>query len=143
MGRRFPLPVPLVAACVALAACSLDAPAPTRGDRAGCALPGEQRMTVVRLYFGSGQASDAAWDAFAARVVTAQFPDGFTVTDGAGQWRNPATGGVARERSKVLEVAVPAGADIAAKVAAVSEAYKAEFHQQSVGVVTFRACGAF
>ena len=38
---------------------------------------------------------------------------------------------------------MPVGADIAAKAAAVSDAYKAEFHQQSVGVVTFGACGAF
>jgi len=140
MGRGL---LVVAALLVAVAGCSLEAPAPTLRVRAGCALPGEQRMTVVRLYLGRGTASDAAWDAFAARVVTAQFPDGFTVTDGEGQWRNPATGRVARERSKVLEVAAPAGADIAAKVAAVSEAYKAEFHQQSVGVVTFRACGAF
>ena len=54
-------------------------------------------MLVAELFFGRsiagrGPLSDAEWAGFAAEVVTPNFPDGFTVMDGEGQWRNPATG---------------------------------------------------
>ena len=122
-----------------LSGCALTAPDPQRS----CPVAGLSRMTMLQMYFGRGAVSDVAWNGFRDRVIAAQFPDGFTIYDAAGAWRPGPDRPTAHERAGVLEVAVPEGADIAAKVAAVSEAYKAEFHQQSVGVVTFRACGAF
>ena len=105
-------------------------------------------MLVAELFFGRGvpgrgPLTDAEWRAFAADTVTPNFPDGFTEFDGAGQWRNPATGAIAREPTKVLLVAAARAPDLAARLAAVTDAYKARFRQQSVGLVTRDACAAF
>ena len=69
-------------------------------------------MLVAELFFargGRGRApvTDAEWAEFAAQTVTPNFPDGFTVFDGQGQWRNPHTGHLARDPTKVLLVAAP------------------------------------
>jgi hypothetical protein len=40
--------------------------------------------------------------------VTPRFPDGLTVYETTGQWRDPATKAVTRERSRVLRIIVPA-----------------------------------
>ena len=67
-------------------------------------------MLVAELFFGrniNGRApvTDAEWAEFAAWVITANFPDGFTVFDGNGQWRNPQTGRIGHEPTKILLVA--------------------------------------
>ena len=113
-----------------------------------CLLPGEQRMLVAELFFSRGikgrePLSDAEWAAFAAQTVTPNFPDGFTVFDGEGQWRNPQTGLIARERTKILLVAAKREPDLAQRLSAVIDAYKARFHQQSVGIITRDSCAAF
>ncbi len=105
-------------------------------------------MLVVTLYFGEsipGRAplTAAEWSAFAAKVITPAFPDGFTVTDGDGQWMDDATHEVVRERSKVLTVAVVPGPGLAARVGGVMAAYDKAFEQSSVGVTTAEVCGAF
>jgi hypothetical protein len=61
-----------------------------------CLLPSEQRMLVAELFFGRGISgreplTDAEWAEFAARTVTPNFPEGFTVFDGEGQWRDTRT----------------------------------------------------
>ena len=113
-----------------------------------CLLPTEQRMLVAELFFGRdipgrGPLSAAEWNDFAARIVTANFPHGFTMFDGAGQWRNPATGDIAREPTKILVVAAKRSPDLAGRLSAVIDAYKERFHQQSVGVITRDSCAAF
>ena len=113
-----------------------------------CLLPGEQRMLVAELFFGRGipgraPLSDTEWSEFAAQTITPNFPDGFTSFDGDGQWLNPATGRIAGERTKILLVAVKRQADLAPRLTAVIDAYKAKFHQQSVGVITRDSCAAF
>ena len=105
-------------------------------------------MIVAELFFGRSirgrePLSDPEWAAFAAETVTPNFPAGFTVVDGVGQWRNPRTGQIAREPTKILLVAAVPDADLAHRLAAVIDAYKLRFHQQSVGVVTREACAAF
>jgi hypothetical protein len=84
---------------------------------------------------------ETAWSRFLAREVTPRFPDGLSVLDAAGQWRDP-TGRVVREPSKLV-IIVTADAEAAGKVAAIVSAYKQRFHQQSVGVVTRPVCAAF
>ena len=129
---------------IALAGCAAARPAaPYR-----CLLPSEERMLVAELFFGrniEGRAplTDAEWDTFAADIVTPNFPSGFTVFDGDGQWQNPATGRIGHERSKILLVAARRTPDLAARLAAVIAAYKARFHQQSVGIITRDACASF
>jgi hypothetical protein len=133
--------VPLIFA--ALAACSIPSPQPYM-----CLLPAEKRMLVAELFFGRDIArraslSEAEWRAFAAEIVTPNFPDGFTSFDAEGQWRNPTTGAVTRQPTKVLLVAAPRSVDLAPRLSAIIDAYKARFRQQSVGVITRDSCAAF
>jgi hypothetical protein len=97
-------------------------------------------MLVAELFFGRrirGRAplTDAEWARFAAQIITPNFPDGFTVFDGQGQWRNPQTGHIARDPTKVLLVATKRTAGLAQRLSAVIDAYKTRFHQQSVGII--------
>jgi hypothetical protein len=77
-------------------------------------------------------------------IVTPAFPDGLTVLDGNGQWRN-AAGRISREDSKVLVLVLP-GQDQAvasARLALVTAAWKARFAQESVLTVFRAGCTAF
>ena len=70
-------------------------PAASQPTPYSCLLPTEHRMLVAELFFGRGikgraPLSGAEWAEFAAQTITPNFPDGFTVFDGEGQWRNPA-----------------------------------------------------
>ncbi len=102
-------------------------------------------MAELVLYFGQdipggGEVDQPAWAAFAGRVLTPAFPDGFTEYDASGQWRDAATGRLVQERTRVVQVFGPAPA---ARVAGVTAAYRAQFRQVSVGVVSREACAAF
>jgi hypothetical protein len=103
---------------------------------------------VTELFFGrdiAGRAplSDLEWSRFAASAIATEFPDGFTVLDGEGEWRDPATHTMVRERTKILLVASVESDDTAARIARISEGYRRSFAQTSVGVLGFDACGAF
>ena len=105
-------------------------------------------MLVAELFFGRGMkvrapVSDAEWADFAEQTVTPNFPDGFTVFDGEGQWRNPQTGQIASARTKILIVAAERTPDLAQRLSAVIDAYKGRFRQQSVGIITRDSCAAF
>jgi hypothetical protein len=118
------------------------------GAQAGCPLPSEVRMTIVTLYFGESIAGKPAltprqWAEFAARIITPAFPDGFTISDGQGQWRDPGSGAILRENSKILTVAVAPSPGLAAKIQAVTTAYDRLYDQQSVGITTTDSCGEF
>jgi hypothetical protein len=115
---------------------------------AACPLPSQRAMVVAELYFGRAIAGRAPltedeWRGFAAEVVSAQFPDGFTAFDGDGAWRDPATGATVREPTKVLVVAVAPSQDLPARLTAVIDAYRTRYHQKSVGLITTTACAAF
>jgi hypothetical protein len=106
-------------------------------------------MHVAELFFGRYRAgrpavSDAEWADFLNTVITSNFPDGLTVFDGYGQWRNPQTGVIGRsEGVKIVLVAVKTGLDVAGRFQTVIDAYKARFQQQSVGIITRESCAAF
>ena len=99
--------VGLTVAVVAAAACSGSTapPCPERTDR----------FVKYELFMGRGGqqgevVDDAAWAAFLDDTVTTRFPDGLTVLDAQGQWRDSA-GLVQQERSKLLViVATPCAA---------------------------------
>jgi len=104
--------------------------------------PPQKPMLDIELMLGRGNASAARWAQFLAREVTPRFPDGLTVYETTGQWRDPATKIIVREKSRVLRIIVPA--DIAPdKIAGVIDAYKTQFRQKSVGIVTRPACASF
>ncbi|MGA8552642.1 MAG: DUF3574 domain-containing protein [Stellaceae bacterium] len=128
---------------ILLSGCAASPPAPYV-----CLLPAEQRMLVAELFFARGirgraPVTDAEWAGFVAHVVTPSFHDGFTVFDGRGQWRNPQTGHIARDPTKILMVAARRTPDLARRLAAVIDAYETRFHQQSVGIITRDSCAAF
>ena len=115
-------------------------------DEASCP-EGSERFDEYRLFFGRniGDAegvSDDDWQAFLADTVTPRFPDGLSVFDAAGQWRN-SQGEIVRERSKmVLILAVP-DSDVTLKLDRITREYKQRFNQESVLRVTDSACVAF
>jgi len=117
-------------------------------QRPECLLPGQQPMIVTELFFGrdiSGRAplTDREWSDFAAAVIAKEFPLGFTVTDGDGEWRDRATQAVTLERTKILTVAAPRSTDLALRISRIRESYSRLYHQTSVGVLTYDACGEF
>ncbi len=111
----------------------------------GCPLPGQVRAVGLKLYFGrdvpgGGFVDDAQWAGFAARVLTPAFPEGFTEYAAVGQWRDSRNGRIVRERSFVVE---RVGEVVPEKVDAVVQAYRQEFKQEAVGMVTEAVCAAF
>jgi hypothetical protein len=122
--------------CLAAFSAAASAQSPT------CTLP-QKPMLDVELLLGRGKASEARWRAFLAHEVTPRFPDGLTVYETTGQWRDPARKLVLRERSRVLRIIVTADTAANDKIAAVAQAYKMQFRQKSVGVVTRPACVSF
>lgn len=117
-------------------------------NRSTCPLDSQRSMTMVEFFFGRdipGRAplTDREWSDFAASVVSREFPDGFTVTDGDGEWRDPSTQAVTRERTKILTAALANSSDLASRVLRVRESYARQYRQTSVGVLTYNACGAF
>jgi broad specificity phosphatase PhoE len=105
-------------------------------------------MLVAELFFGRnikgrGELTEAEWSGFAADTITPNFPDGFTVFDGDGQWRNPQSGHIAHDPTKILLVAAKRSPDLANRLTAVIDAYKERYHQQSVGIITRDSCAGF
>jgi hypothetical protein len=95
-----------------------------------------------RDIMGRETVSDADWKRFLDEEITPRFPDGFTVVDTYGQWRN-ANGAIAMERGKALIVITAGGGDDAARVATIRDAYKRRFMQESVLFVQSSVCAGF
>ena len=85
---------------------------------------------------------DEEWEAFLADTVTPRFPDGLTVLDGRGQWRDSA-GLVQRERSKLLVILALPGEGPAGLIGEISDGYRRRFGQESVLRVVSEACVSF
>lgn len=92
----------------------------------------------TELYFGRDKndgtkVSDEDWEKFLDEVVTPKFPQGLTVIDSKGQWRNDA-GEVIKESSKVLILLYPTKfrKSSSRKIEEIRQAYKKMFNQQSV-----------
>ena len=100
----------------------------------------------AELLFGlstpTGPVTVQAFDAFLDRSVTPRFPAGLTVLDGAGRWRAP-DGRLTQEASKLVLIVAPKAPDPRTRLDAIRAEYKAQFRQQSVGLVTTPACAAF
>ncbi|HEX3501536.1 MAG TPA: DUF3574 domain-containing protein [Stellaceae bacterium] len=121
----------LLASGLALAGCAaapppLCSPAETL---AGCAV-------ATELFFGLSRPDgtiigEAEWQSFLAETVTPRFPAGFTILAAEGQWRQDDTATIVRESSRILLIVHRAGEDEAA-IAALIDAYKTRFRQQSV-----------
>ena len=132
----------------AIAACSLLAEsAGAEAPALACGGP-LKPMQRIELMFGRNvrghlKVGDTAWAKFLAREITPRFPDGLSVLDAAGQWRDKARGRLVREPSKLVIIVTQDDAPVRDKIAAIVAAYKQQFRQQSVGVVSRPVCAAF
>lgn len=111
-------------------------------------------MLVADLFFGRSIApayqhelgaavSDAQWAVFAQSVLTPAFPDGLTSLDAQGQWRDPSTGVIGHEPTKLVIIAAPDTEQTRRNLDAVMTQYRTQFHQQSVGVILRHDCASF
>ena len=108
---------------------------------------GTDRFVKHQLFMGrsglSGEVvDDAAWATFLEDTVTPRFPDGLSVLDAQGQWRD-SEGLVWKERSKVLVILTPQGRDGMRLIDEISDEYKRRFSQESVLLVVYDACVSF
>jgi len=87
--------------------------------------------------------SEAVWARFVAREMIPRFPDGLTITEAAGQWRDPADGTIVHEPAKGVEIVLPGNNDDEARLDAIVTAYKRAFRQHSVIVIVRGACVSF
>ena len=65
------------------------------------------------------------------------------MADGRGWWRDPKSRRVADEPSKVVIIITADNPGVRESIGAAAAAYKTQFRQQSVGVVTDMVCAAF
>ncbi|MBM3648838.1 MAG: DUF3574 domain-containing protein [Alphaproteobacteria bacterium] len=133
------------AALLAAASLTLGACAPPGGP-AACTPPLEPAVEID-LYFGrdkpaGGEVSEAEWQAFLAEIVTPRFPDGLSVIDVAGQYRE-STGRIVRERSKRLVIVSFDAPAHRIRVDEITAAYKQRHGQQSVLRVERPVCAGF
>jgi hypothetical protein len=106
-----------------------------RRSNGACTAPARQ-MARLELIFGlartgGGEIPDAEWQDFLAGEVTPRFPDGLTVLEASGQWRNSA-GVLGKERSRVLLVWYRSVADAETRIEAIRRAWTTRFAQESV-----------
>jgi hypothetical protein len=112
-----------------------------------CRVP-QQPQEVAELYFGRNigerlGVSERSFARFLEREIVPRFPDGLTVLDSVGHWRDGARKRLQRERGKLVHIVLPGHADDLERLAAIAEAYKKRFRQRSVGIVLRSACVSF
>jgi hypothetical protein len=120
---------------------------PVMAQGLACSDP-QKPMLEIDLMFGrniGGElgVSERLWTEFVASEFTPRFPDGLSIDDALGQWRDPERNTIVQEPSKDVRVIVPADTEIKEKIDAIITAYKERFKQQSVGVVIRPACVSF
>lgn len=80
---------------------------------------------------------------FVDQEVTPRFPDGLTILDASGHYRDRERGRLIREPSKLVLIATSDESANREKLAGIAEAYKRRFSQQSVGLILKPACASF
>jgi len=117
------------------------------GEPIACSAPLKPQQ-VAELLFGRKigdrlGVSEREFLNFLDREITPRFPDGLTVYDARGQWRDQERNQIVREPSKVVMIVLPGNPEDMARLSEVAEAYKKRFKQQSVGIVLRPACVMF
>lgn len=84
------------------------------------------RLYCGRAIDGAGEVTDAEVEEFLEEVVEARFPEGFTVWVAEGRWKGE------EERTLVIEIVHPYGAQHDRKVEEIAQEYRRRFRQISV-----------
>jgi hypothetical protein len=97
----------------------------------------ENLMTRTELFLGMSRpngpdVSEAEFQAFLEEEVTPRFPEGYTVMEAEGRWRDTETGKTIKERSRILLMIYPRNDDSTQGVKAIRNAYETKFAQQAV-----------
>ena len=105
-------------------------------------------MIEAQLFFGRNignelGVSDREWTDFLDREVTPRFPNGLTVVDASGHWRDIQTGHLVREPSKILTLLADGDPATLRLIHEIVDLYKDRFHQQSVGLAIRPVCVSF
>lgn len=105
-------------------------------------------MIETQLYFGmskpSGEfVSEREWRAFLGSEIVPRFPEGFSVLDGAGFWRDEKSQKTISEKSKVVVRMHAPDADANAAIETIVTAYKTKFQQDAVMRVDKPVCAQF
>jgi hypothetical protein len=108
----------------------------------------QQPMLVADLLFGRNignrlGVSERQWVRFVASEITPRFPDGLSVVNASGQWRDRRTKRIVREPSKLVTLIAPDNIETQEKIDAIVASYKRTFRQQSVGVIVRPGCVMF
>jgi hypothetical protein len=109
---------------------------------------GQKAQQVAELTFGRRivghiAVSETQWLQFIDNEITPRFPEGLTVFDASGQWRDPTTKKIVRETSKIVLIVLPGNAEDLTRLNELAEIYKRRFKQQSVGMILRPACVSF
>src|ERR1041385_628560 len=108
----------------------------------------QKAQQIAELMFGRKigdrvAVTEAQWASFVDREITPRFPDGLTVIDARGQWRDSEKNSIVREPSKLVQIVLPGKAEDETRLNEIAGAYKKAFHQQSVAIIVRPACVAF
>ena len=119
-----------------LAGCHGDNPSARTDTPASNVQRSPYEWVKTEVYFGreipgGGSVSDAEWANFLDQTVTPQFPQGFTVVDAQGQYRDQ-SGMIVKERSKVVTFVCEISKDNENKIEQIRAEYKRRFKQESV-----------
>ena len=105
---------------------------------------GAHAAVMDLLYFGSGRphgpdVTEQEWTGFVHDEIAPRFPQGFSLLEAQGQWRN-ADGSTAHEQTHVLQLVHPADARSEQAVAEIADRYKTQFAQEAVLRLRAAAC---
>jgi hypothetical protein len=109
---------------------------------------GQRAKEVAELMFGRNvgnrlAVSETQWSRFVDREIISRFPDGLTVLNGAGEWRDRTSNKLMREPSKIVQIVLPGAPEDIARLNEIVETYKRRFKQQPVVVIVRPACVSF
>lgn len=89
----------------------------------------------VELYFGLSEKgkpiTPQKWQSFVDNYITPSFPDGLTILDAYGQWRNEKKQ-IIKEKSKVVVLICAINDQTVKSVDAIKKKYCELYHQESV-----------
>lgn len=108
----------------------------------------QKAQQVAELIFGRRigtrvAVTETQFVLFVGDEITTRFPDGLTVFNATGTWRDKTSNKIMHEPTKIVLIVLPGNADDLARLNQVAEAYKRRFQQQSVGMILRPACVSF